>query len=193
MEEFSDEIGERLRVSREKAGLSVEDIHFRTRIPVSVIHALEAADFSVFSSPTYAKSYLAQYSDFLGVDARLWLDALQPASFISGDVVRPVWEAAQPKKEPVQQEVATGGGWFSAAVLLLVSSAMVLAAIGGYRFFDDRFGSESLSDAAAPERPEPVEIPAARPEPPVEKAPEPLTQNPDDDISEPPPRAIIVR
>ncbi|RYD19024.1 MAG: hypothetical protein EOP88_20465, partial [Verrucomicrobiaceae bacterium] len=99
VEDISDQIGERLTKAREGAGLTVDDVMFKTRIPRSVVNALEAGDFSVFSSPTYAKSFLSQYSSYLNVDARLWLDALEPASFISGDIVRPLWEAPNSVRE----------------------------------------------------------------------------------------------
>ena len=92
VEDISDQIGERLRMAREKAGLGVDDIVYRTHMPRSVVLALESADFSVFSSPVYAKSFLYQYSEFLNVDACLWLDALEPAGFVAredgGDALR---------------------------------------------------------------------------------------------------------
>ena len=60
VDELADQIGELLRQARENADLVVDDVVFQTRIPKSVVEALEAGDFSVFSSPTYARSFLSQ-------------------------------------------------------------------------------------------------------------------------------------
>lgn len=193
VEELPDQIGERLQQARERAGLTVDDVIFKTRIPRSVVEALEAANFSVFSSPTYAKSFLAQYSGFLGVEAGVWLDALQPASFVSGETVSPLWAAAQRKKEERGLEPVAGtSGRFSAVVLLGVSCAVVLAAIKGYEFFDKRFGSDLRpSELAAQPAGSLLPVPAATALPAEEERPLANTQQ--DDFTEPAPRAIIVR
>lgn len=194
VDDFSDHIGGRLQQARENAGLNVDDVIFRTRIPRSVIVALEAGDFSVFSSPTYAKSFLAQYSEFLGVEAGLWLDALQPVSLISGDTVTPLWQAAHPKKEPKQPEHAATGGWLSTVSLLVISCAVVLAAVKGYEFFDSRFGVEIGPDAGRLE--EPTIFPSPRPVatlPVPVSEPKPLPELVNDDSYQPIPRARIVK
>jgi cytoskeletal protein RodZ len=46
VEYLSDQIGEELRGARESAGWSVDDVALKTRIPRSVIEALEEADFN---------------------------------------------------------------------------------------------------------------------------------------------------
>ncbi len=194
MDEFSDQIGGRLQEAREAAGLSVDDIMFQTRIPRSVIIALEAGDFTVFSSPTYAKSFLSQYSSFLNVEAGLWLNALQPASFISGETVSPLWVAAGAGKEERSPERGPGNGWFSALSLFVLTCVVVFAAIKGYEFFDARFGTEVNMDAGrkgdAGLPPDPP--PRSRPPEPVQ-IPPPIPEVPDSDLNQPAPRAIIVR
>lgn len=192
VEDISDQIGERLTKAREVAGLTVDDVMFKTRIPRSVINALEAGDFSVFSSPTYAKSFLSQYSGYLNVDARLWLDALEPASFIGGDAVRPLWEAAPVRDEPVSSPREGNTGWASAVTMMAATGVMVFVALKGYEFFEKRFGLElapPVPAAVAPVAPQPTVAPSA----PVAK-PESVQHNRSaDDPPPPPPRAIIVR
>ncbi|MES2440998.1 MAG: helix-turn-helix transcriptional regulator [Verrucomicrobiota bacterium] len=194
MDEFSDQIGGRLQEAREAAGLSVDDIMFRTRLPRSVIVALEAGDFSVFSSPTYAKSFLAQYSGFLNVEADPWLDALQPASFISGDSMSPLWVSAGSAKEEVVPDRASSGSWFSALLLFGLTCAMVLAAIKGYEFFEAKFGTEVSAKALIrdEEKAPPQTVPGAT-APRTAEPPPPPEKTPEEDPVQPPPRAIIVR
>lgn len=194
MEAISDQIGGRLQQAREKAGLTVDDIIFRTGIPRSVIVALEAGDFSVFSSPTYARSFLSQYSDFLNVEAQVWLDALEPASFSATGIARPLLEAPAPRKEPVALVQGARGGWVSALGILAVSCGMVYVAMKGYEFFEARFAPD-LSPAH--DRKEEAKIPGWLPVPanlpPLALEPKPVPAKPEDELATPPPRAIIVR
>lgn len=192
VDDFSDHIGGRLQQARENAGLTVDDVIFKTRIPRSVVVALEAGDFSVFSSPTYAKSFLSQYSGFLGVEAGLWLDALQPVSLISGDAVTPLWQAAQPKKEARPTDHGTGGGWLSAVSLLVISCSVVLAAVKGYEFFDSRFGVELGPAPGRLEEPAVFQNPPPAPVAPVMES-RPLPEVVADESSQPIPRARIVK
>lgn len=196
VDEFSDQIGGRLQEAREQAGLTVEDVQFQTRIPRSVIEALEAGNFSVFTSPTYAKSFLSQYSDFLKVEAGLWLDALQPASFISGDNVTPLWATAGPKNDERVPAPANSNGWFSALSLFGVTCGLIFAAIKGYEFLDKRLGAEGNTAAAVKDeettkaQPTPEAIPAITAPQEERKS---ARHEPDDPPAPPTPRAIIVR
>lgn len=82
MSEWTD-IGEKLRKARESKCLDLRDIAHSTRIPTATLHALEESDYSIFPSPTYARSFLSQYSDFLGVDAHEWIDAFETGDVLS--------------------------------------------------------------------------------------------------------------
>ena len=142
MEPHTDHIGDQLREARERAGLTAADVNFKTRLPLSVITALEAGEFSEFASPTYAKSFLAQYSSFLNVDAGPWLDALVPAEFVTGAMGRPVWEAPKPIRELQVQARASSSGWASALSVLAVSAGLLYGAMKGYEYLEGRFGTE---------------------------------------------------
>lgn len=76
MDELIVTIGMSLRLARIKQGLSCYEVFRETRIPVSILEALEVDDYSHFSSSSYAKSYLSQYAHYLNVDASDWLRAI---------------------------------------------------------------------------------------------------------------------
>jgi cytoskeletal protein RodZ len=204
VDEIPDEIGERLRYAREKAGLAVEDVVFQTRLPRSAVVALEGENFAHFTSPVYAKSFLAQYSDFLNVDASLWLDALQPASYIEGGALLPLFE--KPITPPSelhhhhQQYTETQGpGWLSALWFLVLSAALVFAVMKAYQFYEARFGWEDPPSREAAEKPPIQNQSAAAKPPPAPKAVAPAAEPQavpvldEEDSSRRPPRAIIVR
>ncbi|MES2657686.1 MAG: helix-turn-helix transcriptional regulator [Verrucomicrobiota bacterium] len=190
VEENSGQIGEELRKARETAGLSVDDIVSKARISRSVIEALEAEDFSVFASPTYAKSFLSQYSDFLGVDARLWLDALEPVAFQPGDVVSSSWQTGHSAREESRAEHASSGGWVAALGTLALSCGLILAAIKGYEFLEQRFGGDPGSLKV--KREEPPETPPSEVPPVADSVETPATGLPAE-VTQPPPRPTVVR
>ena len=66
---MSQTIGQLLQKERKQRGWTVADVAHDTHIHADTIRGLEADDYSVFSSTTYAKSFLQLYSRHLEVDA----------------------------------------------------------------------------------------------------------------------------
>ena len=144
MGEHYEQIGGQLKSAREAAGLDVDDVVFKTQIPKSVVEALEAENFSVFTSPVYAKSFLKQYSDFLHVDAEPWLNALEPGSFMPGGHMGSLLDGPAPLDMVDEPAHEHRGGLLSVLGLLTLSAALVVGAIKGYEFFERRFGTEDV-------------------------------------------------
>ncbi|WP_024890210.1 helix-turn-helix domain-containing protein [Luteimonas huabeiensis] len=67
--------GERLREARSRAGLSVEQVAGRMRVPVRVVEALEADDWDRLGAPVFVRGQIRSYARALGLAA----DALLPA------------------------------------------------------------------------------------------------------------------
>jgi cytoskeletal protein RodZ len=196
VEDVTDQIGERLRKARGKAELEVDDVVFQTRLPKAVIEALEADDFSHFTSPVYAKSFLAQYSAFLGVDAAPWLDALRPSSFIEGDPRLPLLEPFRGPQPEIHSRQQSGGSWMSAVWLMVLTGGLVFAAIKAFQFFESRFGVEVM--LVPNEANESAKDPLTKPAVQVEALPAPAASDPavpiaEDEPVQSAPRAIIVR
>lgn len=70
--------GERLRVAREAAGLSLEDVATRLKMPVRVVRSLEEEDWSRLGAPVFVRGQLRSYSRLLG----LATDTVQAAASI---------------------------------------------------------------------------------------------------------------
>ncbi len=79
-------IGKQLMAARVERGLAVEDIAFKTHIPVSRVRELENDDFSNFANLTYAKGFLKIYSNYLDLDLSEYLEQFNTSEFanISG-------------------------------------------------------------------------------------------------------------
>lgn len=76
-------IGQKLKAAREQQGLSLLDAAHATRIPVQRLHFLEQDNYAGFGSMTYARAFLRQYSEFLGVNAHEMLSEL-PGGVLGG-------------------------------------------------------------------------------------------------------------
>ncbi|MBK1881153.1 helix-turn-helix domain-containing protein [Luteolibacter pohnpeiensis] len=200
------QIGRSLIEAREAAGLEVIDVMYQTKIPRAVVEALESEDFSFFSSPTYAKSFLRQYSEFLKVDADEWLNALEPGSYVAGQVLGPLVETVDEPELGETAAPATMGG-FASIWLLLISGALVFGGVKGYQWLEQKLdhepkvstepGQKEDTELKTQSTPPPEEIKAATSSslPPIQ----PLTaenhhplRQPAQPTESPVPRAIIV-
>src|SRR5690606_26383262 len=76
--------GQRLRSAREAAGLSVQDVATRLKMPVRVVESLEAEDWSRLGAPVFIRGQLRSYGRLLG----LVTETVHVASGV--DPIRPV-------------------------------------------------------------------------------------------------------
>lgn len=67
--------GERLREARSRAGLSVDQVAARMRVPVRVVESLEAEDWGRLGAPVFVRGQIRSYARALGLGA----DELLPA------------------------------------------------------------------------------------------------------------------
>lgn len=74
--------GERLRSLRKAKGLSLEEVHQRTKIHIGVLKALEE-DTVVNMAPAYVKGLLKIYCSFLGVDFKDFIEEQSKEEYVS--------------------------------------------------------------------------------------------------------------
>src|SRR5919198_2502135 len=67
-------IGTSLRDARERRGLEYARIEAATRIRAGHIRALEAERFDELPARVYARAFLVEYADFLGLDSDQFAD-----------------------------------------------------------------------------------------------------------------------
>jgi cytoskeletal protein RodZ len=70
MTHHAEPVGRKLAQAREQLGLTIEEAALETKIRPHQIAAIEADDYSVFPSNTYARGFLQIYGRFLNVDVR---------------------------------------------------------------------------------------------------------------------------
>mgnify|MGYP001985972364 FL=1 len=174
MSDWSD-FGGMLRSTRECLAWSIEDVAHRTRIPVATLRQLENNDYSKFASQAYAKSFLAQYCEHLGLDAAEQLDSFETGDALANldsyeylkdhtehvDAAPLQMKRAKPRKEKVRKAKEERSGRPAALQPLMVFSATALLITGAVFGFMKL--SAKLSDGDNFAREEPAEnlIPVA--------------------------------
>ena len=185
MEETEETLGKRLIRTRKSAGITVDDAVYLAKIPRSVVQALEAEDFGFFTSPLYARSFLRQYSDYIGADVDEWIDSLVPVTMIDGEAVESIIDASEPVAKAVarKQPKASNGRW-AAVWMVTITAGLVWGGIKIFENFDTQLSDKS------PGSPEENTKPAPQPIDdevlPQSQEDEPIT------VRESPKRAIIV-
>jgi len=131
------EIGSALREARERLGLELGDVERETRIRTRYLAALEQERFELLPGRAYAKGFLRVYAEFVGLDARLLVEAFDA-------------RVPEPESEPAAPAVArrrTRAPRPRALPLALVAVVLAAAAIAAWQL------SGSNPPKAAPPRP----------------------------------------
>lgn len=68
--------GARLRAAREAAGLSIDEVATRLRMPARVVRSLESEDWSRLGAPVFVRGQVRSYSRLLGLSTAPMMDAL---------------------------------------------------------------------------------------------------------------------
>ncbi len=84
-------LGSGLKTARESKGLSLNDVHDKTRISIAVLGAIENGRFDQLPPGPYARNFIRSYADFLGVDSQPILEHFKRES---GRVAPPVLQKA---------------------------------------------------------------------------------------------------
>lgn len=66
--------GMRLKQAREQAGLSLEQVASRLKVPTRVVRSLEADDTAPLGAPIFVRGHLRSYARLLGIDIESELD-----------------------------------------------------------------------------------------------------------------------
>lgn len=183
-------LGKTLRTAREASDITVDDAVYRGKLPRAVVHALEADDFGFFTSPLYARSFLKQYGEFVGVDISPWIDDLVPTTLIDSESVESFIDlygsdpAPRIKEKEKEKPNKSGGGSMAAVWMILISGGLIWGVIEAMKRMDEKLAPALPAQQQQPEEPRPITAEAV-PAPP-ENIPPPVRE------PDAPKRAIIV-
>jgi len=116
-------LGQRLREQREQTGLTIQNLYERTKIPVSVLEAIEAGDNRRLPSPVFIKGFLRSYALEVG---------LEPTQVVQ-EYKNSVLEEVKPVPVPVTARAPINGR-SSAPLVMLVLVLLVSVAVAAYYY-----------------------------------------------------------
>jgi transcriptional regulator with XRE-family HTH domain len=159
---FPQTVGERLRATRIAAGLDLNDIAAKTRVPMRHLEAIERGDYSALPSMTYAIGFARSFARAIGADetaiardlrVELGRTPVEDSTYIP-------YEPVDPARVPSR-------------LLAWTAAALAVVLLVGYLVWR----ADWLGGDAAPIPPAPVEAaPAPVASPPVAAAPSPTGQ-----------------
>ena len=156
-------VGRKLQKERVARKLRIEEVADATKIRAERIIDLEADEYGHFANLTYAKSFLAKYANYLGVDIQAELEHFQVAPSIS---LRDYQYLAPSVPKSVAKRREFGARAFRVpppVVLLLVLILLVGVPVFSYmainipRLRGGASGGRTAQDLAAVEAPTPSE------------------------------------
>lgn len=158
--------------AREKAGLSLEDIHDRTLIPLRQLSLLEAGEFTKIGPPVYIKGFMRRYAQEVGIDP---------------DSLWQVESSAMPLAPPVKTKHSPQifrNYLLSALRILVIMAIFVLVGVLIYRAVISSRDPGLPTPPSPPGPEEPAPEPQPEPEPEPEPEPQPTLEQVSADASE---------
>jgi len=120
-------VGDRLRMAREAAGMTLEQLAAETRIPQRHLQLMEASDWNALPARTYATGFARTYAKAVGLDPRVTVEDVREELAASDPADRyrgAGFEPGDPARIP------------SRGLALFSLVAVVLLLAGGIMFYD---------------------------------------------------------
>lgn len=166
--------GAKLKKIRLEKGISLEDVHKKTRIHLNILKAIEEDNF-VGQSPVYIKGFLKIYCNFLGVNPEGFLtEVKKPAEAVPQKIEQPKKEKEKAKeKQPSLFEGAMANldairprvsRTTLITILIFIILAFALFKLGKYISYRRTIARERAAQQPAPvkkELPKPKPVKAA--------------------------------
>jgi cytoskeleton protein RodZ len=149
------DIGATLREARMRARIDISEVESATKIRAKYLRALENEEWDLLPGPTFVKSFLRTYGEFLGLDVTHLLEEYKRQHERPSDLDQlPISPHSTARRKPARPP-RIPRGWFVAAAI--VALLVLFAIIGSQSGKDDSNGgtptaTQSSQDTAAAAR-----------------------------------------
>jgi hypothetical protein len=123
-------IGTRLREERVRRGLEIDEVEAETRIRAKYLLALEDERFDVLPGDAYARAFLRDYAEELGLDAQEMVDELNEQRAPPPDMPMTPQPSVDPITTPWEGRRKAVGLAITAMVAVVAAVAAGLALVG---------------------------------------------------------------
>jgi cytoskeleton protein RodZ len=136
------EIGQTLRETRMRNRIDITEVEAGTKIRAKYLRALENEEWDLLPGPTFVKTFLRSYADYLGLDSRQLVEEYKQRFERPSTVeLTPFARGPGPRRERRRSRALLGPGLAVVLVLLLILGA--LYALGSWG--DDGSGGGETS------------------------------------------------
>jgi cytoskeleton protein RodZ len=142
-------IGETLREARMRRNLDIADVESRTKIRAKYLRALENEEFGMLPGPTFVKTFMRTYAEFLGLDPHPLVDEYR-ATYEQRDEVDHLQTLGP--QAATRDRLLRGPRLGPGSVLLLVLVGVVAALVAVGLLIGDDDEPESQPTVAGTER-----------------------------------------
>jgi cytoskeleton protein RodZ len=151
------EIGETLREARMRRRIDMTEVETATKIRGKYLRALENEEWDLLPGPTFVKSFLRTYAEYLGLDARLLVEEYrQRYERPAPPDLTPFSAARRPGRRPPRRARLAAAG----PALVIVIGAVVLI---GFFWVLGTLGDDTETPAGPPDAGQPTATPTPTP------------------------------
>jgi cytoskeleton protein RodZ len=127
------EIGQTLRETRMRNRIDITEVEAGTKIRAKYLRALENEEWDLLPGPTFVKTFLRSYADYLGLDSRQLVEEYKQRFERPSTVeLTPFARGPSGRREPRRRNRLVGPGLALLIVVVLVLGALyALGSLGG--------------------------------------------------------------
>jgi cytoskeletal protein RodZ len=152
------DIGSTLQEARMRARIDISEVESATKIRAKYLRAIENEEWEMLPGPTFVKSFLRTYAEYLGIDGRLLVEEykLRHEPLPDQNELQPIAPPRADRRLRAPRPPRIPRGWLIAGGLVgLLIVLIVLGSIGN--------GNDSTPVATRPQRTTPKPRPSATP------------------------------
>src|SRR5947208_10463531 len=125
------EIGETLRDARMRAKIDVSEVEASTKIRAKYLRALENEEWGLLPGPTFVRSFLRTYADYLGLDSKLLVEEYRLRHEGPSELdMAPISPSLGPDRRARLRAPTLSRGWIvSLALLAIVALLIVIGSV----------------------------------------------------------------
>src|SRR5919199_3607540 len=142
------DIGDQLRETRMRSRIDITEVEAATKIRAKYLRALENEEWDLLPGPTFVKTFLRTYADYLGLDSRMLVEEYKQRYERPSTMELTPFRGPAGRRERRRSRAVLGPGLAVVVVLLLVLGA--LYALGSW---GDDGGSSPDPGLPPPPRP----------------------------------------
>src|SRR4051794_29888880 len=151
------EIGETLREARMRAKIDVSEVEATTKIRAKYLRALENEEWGLLPGPTFVRSFLRTYADYLGLDSKLLVEEYRMRHEHPSELdLAPIAPNLGPERRARFNPPRPSRGWIvGLAVVAIIALLIVIGSLSGGRSEQAKVSTQSTTHRAktGPKRP----------------------------------------